>query len=509
MRRYGDESDAHPPTPLYKILSIPSQVLRTHNLEVLVSTLNVDLLNTPVVAATERSKDAILVPKLLAASTKKVASGIPVPYPVHKTLVLGEGLDSIVAYGRFTSGDSAETEDMVKLAIDLPPPSEETQELGGNTCSLVNARIGTEALASFRESITNSDKYERGWFKSGLPSISKWFLQGLAPSEPIKPVTKALISSITDDVETNITKEDSEQLQKLASTSTPQQISNSILGHLESWAEQSHTELRDQLDEAFVAKNWHKLAWWKLFWRVDDVSMITSEILERRWLVDAEKSAIYLAGRMNQAGFSDIIEHIPEALAPSSTERHSASLIQTQSPEPSTSTPKQTEDEKVAISTEVKEPQPWPSLIPTSRTHLQTGTIPILQSLSQRLVLTTLSTTSLSTALSALLYVSMPTFSLFEASAVAALGFVYSLRRMQKLWETARSTWQVEVREEGRKTLKATEEMVRLIVRAKEKGDMGAEDAGVRSRREAREAVRRVREALERIEKVEKEDKDR
>jgi hypothetical protein len=127
---------------------------------------------------------------------------------------------------------------------------------------------------------------------------------------------KTLVSSIADDVEASITKADTARLQKLASIPTDRDVTDSIVNHLESWAEQSHAELRDQLDEAFSAKNWHKLSWWKLFWRVDDVTMLTTEVLERQWLVSAENNSIYLVGRMKQAGFPDevvqpVVAHMP------------------------------------------------------------------------------------------------------------------------------------------------------------------------------------------------------
>jgi hypothetical protein len=90
---------------------------------------------------------------------------------------------------------------------------------------------------------------------------------------------KTLVSSVAGNVEASITKADTARLQKLASIPTDRDVTDSIVNHLESWAEQFHAGLRDK---AFSAKNWHKLSWWKLFWRVDDVTMLTTEILERR-----------------------------------------------------------------------------------------------------------------------------------------------------------------------------------------------------------------------------------
>jgi hypothetical protein len=69
---------------------------------------------------------------------------------------------------------------------------------------------------------------------------------------------------------------------------------------------------------------------------------------------------------------------------------------------------------------------------------------------------------------------------------------------MQKLWEGTRESWQGTVREEGRRTLKGTEEGVRMIIRSGGKEEK-SEDEGVMERRLAREAVGRVREALDKM----------
>lgn len=488
--RFGDESDAPPPSPLYKVLTVPSRTLKSHNLEVLVSTINVDAVESQQTSTTESSQDAILAPKLRATS----ARGLPVPYPVHKALVFGQGLDRAVAFGRFTSDSTTDTKGMVKVAVDLPPFMEEPQSDAASPSAVVNTGIASKALASFRESIANSVIYERGWFRSGLPSLTQWLTQGLQPLEPIKPAIKVLIASIVDNTEAGIKKEDALQLQRLANSITPKETALSILNHLATWAELSHTELRDQLDAAFLGRNWHKLSWWKLFWRVDDVSMITGEILEQRWLVGAEKRGIFLAGRMDQAGYPNILE-VPQSTLPEKELQEPYIVEASASEKRPQETPEQLQTD---LSTEVRPLQPWHTQISTARTTLIQESIPPLQALAQRLVLSTLSTTSLTSALSALLYVSMPTVSLFEAGAVAALGLVYSLRRMQKQWEDAREMWAVGMREEGRRTLKATEEEVRWIIQSKDAKTV-VEDEGVKERKAAREAVRSVREVLEKL----------
>ena len=476
--RFGDENDAHRPTPLYRVLSVPSRVLRAHNLELLVSTLNVNTASLLTTTSTESAEESILVPKLQATS----ARGTPVPYPVHKTLVLGEGLDSALQFGRFSSGSAADMREMVKVAVDLPAPLEETDTDAQFESAAINVEIGTQALASFRESVSNSQIFERGWFRSGLPILSKWLISDLQPSSSIKPAMKTLINSIADDVGAKLLREDTARLAQLAAIPTDRETTAAITNALDIWAENSHTELRDELDEAFSARNWHKLSWWKLFWRVDDVTMLSQEIIERRWLISAEKSSIFLAGRMAQAGFPEDLPKIIVKAIPVTTTETAPTL---ENPPPTD------------ISTEVRKEQPWSDNIATARADLIAANVPPLQALAQRLILQTMSTTSLSSALSALLYVSS-SCSMFEASAVAALGLTFSLRRMQKLWEGARESWQGTVREEGRRTLKATEDLVRFIIRSREQGEVHVDEGAV-ERRQVREAVKAVREALARM----------
>lgn len=463
------------PTPLYKVLYAPSRVLRAHNIEVLVSTLNVNTAHMLTTASTESSGESVLVPKLQATS----ARGTPVPYPVHKTLVLAEGLDSALAFGRFSSDSADDMRSMVKVAVDLPAPEKEVGPDAQAESAVVNVEVGTQALASFRESVANSQIYQRGWFKSGLPTLSQWLVSDVQQSAPIKPAMRTLIASIVDDVEAKLSKEDTARLALLASIPTDRETTAAVTNALDNWAEKSHTELRDELDEAFSARNWHKLSWWKLFWRVDDVTMLSQEIIERRWLVSAEKSSIFLAGRMAQADFP---AEIPRT------------VVQHDIPVTTTETAPTLDNQPTNLSTEVRKSQPWSDNIATAREELVAANVPPLQALAQRLILQTMSTTSLSSALSALLYVSS-SCSVFEASAVAALGLTFSLRRMQKLWEGARDSWQGTVREEGRRTVKATEDLVRFIIRSKEQGKAQV-DEGAAERRQAREAIGAVREAL-------------
>ncbi|KAL9591485.1 MAG: hypothetical protein Q9179_007673 [Wetmoreana sp. 5 TL-2023] len=344
----------------------------------------------------------------------------------------------------------------------------------------INLDRGEEAIATFRQSLDNSFNYEHAWFESGLPKVIAWLIEGTEALPGIlKPTIRRLLETVTTDVEYAIDREQSEQLQKQASSVVPNTTRNTMDEFLTNWAEAAHTELRDDLDLAFESKSWRELAWWKLFWRVDDTTVIASDILRHSWLVDADRGMIYLAGRIEQAGLLPPSPFTTASITPTET-----------NPDPSTNPGSNPYHSKVHIN-ERPDPLTRPfgteppaaylrDIIPTSalpvpsstaappnplssksipsighmRLYMIDTTIPALQSLSQRLVLHALSTTFLTSSLSALVYVSVPTTSVYESGAIAAVGAVYALRRLQRKWEEARSRWMALVREEGRRVLR-------------------------------------------------------
>ncbi|KAF2816300.1 uncharacterized protein BDZ99DRAFT_458177 [Mytilinidion resinicola] len=425
-----------------------------------------------------------------------------VTYPVHKAIVVGDGLESGIAYGRYTADATSQNipPEVVKVAIGIPAPQDTVEDRLSKGVTAVDLEVAAKALAKFRESIANSVAYEHGWYSSGLPAITEWLADGLnQQASKLKPAVKYLILSTLDDIETKITEEDAERLNQLVASTIPQHTRTSILDSLRIWAEHAHTELRDQLEGAFAGKNWRKIAWWKLFWRVDDVSMVASEVLERRWLVDAEKGSIYITGRLEEAGLFKGQTRPGEEVLTKSPEKplQDAGFTSPVSPfkwrEVAQYKAALVEDGEVHI----PDPRPWPMQIPIMRALLLKDTVPPLQALAQSLVISTLSTASLSSALSALIYLSVPSLSVVESAAVAIFGVVWSMRRMQVRWEEAREAWQGEITEEGRKALKYTEDLVAEIVKT---GGQPDEDVdGVERRREAREAVQRVRELLQHL----------
>jgi hypothetical protein len=330
------------------------------------------------------------------------------------------------------------------------------QKSSSDRVSLVDVDRASTALDKFRESVNNASDYERGWNGSGVQPLIDWLATSSATptGSAMNPVLIPLVESILDSADASVLDREAKALHDQTAGVAPEEIRSTLNQGITTWAERAHSELRSSLEEGLASPRWRGLAWWKLFWRVDDVSMITSEILDKKFLRRAETEVIWTAGKYQQAGLLE---------------------------EPSASSPTQSI------------PASWPTQISDLRTKLLTTTVPSLQALAQSLVLFSVSTTTLTSALSALTYVAIPSAGVYESSTLAAIGLIYSIRRQQKRWDVARTFWEEEVREEGRTALLETEASLREIVRD---GGKTVEDL---SDPHPRESVARARKALEEV----------
>ncbi|RDA88271.1 hypothetical protein CP532_0284 [Ophiocordyceps camponoti-leonardi (nom. inval.)] len=347
---------------------------------------------------------------------------VDVPSPVHQALLVADGLAGAVAVAGLPL---SETNEAIKAAVDMPGVPEE-QRLDAPGVVMVDASLAAEAIRLFRQGPHNAMQYERLWYASNLPALTTWLKDSIATSdgEATKPAVKRLVASLLQRAASCIRV--NEQLSSMMPA-----LDDDLKHRLARWAEEAHAELRDQTELAFAGRRWRQLGWWKLFWRVDDVAMLTNEMLSQRFLPTAEQELIYLAGRIAQTRHSNDLPPYPQPIssAPSSS----------------------------------KQPL-WPGHITFTRRYLQRETVPALQALAQRLVMQSLGTSGATTSLAALLYVSSLASTLYEAGAVAALGIVYSLGRLQKKWDAARTFWEGEVREEGRKAVRGVEESVVTVL---------------------------------------------
>jgi hypothetical protein len=473
-------------------LHVSSPGVNGYKLEILV--LELDQENgPPEERGYDRFLDFVLVPTM-EIPTSNTGRYTPITTPVHRSLLVGQGIHGAVDLLALPFSTDVQIEpfyewDIVKSAVDLKGGSPEERK--SLPLAFVDIDQASSALASFRKSVNNARDYEHKWFASGIPALVEWLKIGKeSPDGALRRPIYHLIESLVHNTEESIRLEWRRQQKEHVSKKIFSTDVQSLRKGLSEWAEGAHTELRDQLDVAFNGRRWRKLGWWKLFWRVDDVSMIASDILNQRFLTEAEKELIFLAGRIDESG---IFKESPPntenwAYKPVQRERE-APKLGVEPPPPKVGELVLKEDRQDG---KMKN-QPWPLNIPLARSYLATDSVPALQALAQKLVLQTLTTSSFVSAFAALTYVSTLSTGLYEAGAVAAVGIVWSLRRMQGKWETARKFWEGEVREEGRKAVRGVEGVVGDVLKVPDSTippkDPELEKAGA--------ALREVKEKLE------------
>lgn len=471
-------------TALLQEFSVVSPKLEDKNLEILV--LEIDAPLRDAVKLEDNFAYAVLIPTI-NIPTSNTGRYTPIRTPVHKSLVVADGLlgaATLLSYQNNISNDIIET------AVDLPGyllKEADAKLAGVPSFHAIDIAMADESQQTFRKSVEKPWDYENGWSESRVTDISAWLAKGSSPtSGDMKMPVRFLIKSLIEDAANAVQAEYNRQLDVALSAKIPAAKVDILRRTLSSWSERAHTELRDQLDIAFNGRKWRKLGWWKLFWRVDDVSMIASDIVSQRFLPDAEKDIVFLSGRFFEAGVF--------RSNPLKSKKHWAwktvQEVDTGDPPPPTFKELgEIPDDDTPVNIK---PKPWPLDIYNSRLFLSLETVPALQALAQKLVIQTLGTSSLFSSLAGLMYVSNLSTTMYEAGAVAALGIVWSLRRMQSKWETARTFWEGEVREEGRKAVRATETSLGTTFTQQDDLLEGVEELEI-----AQKAVQKAKAALE------------
>ncbi|KAI9696185.1 MAG: hypothetical protein M1820_008253 [Bogoriella megaspora] len=488
--RYGDENETLPHNPLVETILAPSRILERHNIEILLSGLNIDANGPGAFADAQEAKEAILVPSLQTPISSTGRAGF-VTYPVHSALLVGEGVEDAVAWGKYTgrfensTGDGHINAGLVKVALDIPGGTtavegrQEESEL-----AIINIKEGSRALDKFRESTANAVAYEHGWLESNIQALQDWIEQiaptrnGLSTSgdDKLHPALRTLLDSLLTDTSTKLNLAEAENLKVLASSSLSEDRRRYFRDILAGWSEHAHRELQDSLEEAFASKTWRRLRWWKLFWRVDDVGMMTDQLLHRQWLRKSQEELLLLLGRLSESG---ILQGGKDLLVGKE---------------------KGSEDSVSGLAPHLQN-------IATTRARLLQELNPELQAKAQAYVLNSLGTFSLTAAFSALTYVWSlgPTleaaapgfFSGTWAGAIFSGGLVYALARLQSRWEKALMQWESTVREEGRLAIKDTEDILTRKIRQDGKESGGTEEAN--GRRRARWVVERCRMEMEKL----------
>ena len=446
-------------------IEVSSPVLKGSQLEFLV-----------LEKAADAGNENLLVPALEGES----------PTPVHQALVVADGIMGAAAIGNTVRSDA------VKGAINISLPESETPAAkSGLSLFTFDPATSSKAIALFRASVANAKAYETLWRRGGVSDVTHWLRDSAVSPGSVKPAVRALVKSVLEATKRDIADQ---TVQTVATVTAGKAEFNMLEKGLAAWSENAHAELQSQLDFAFSGRRWRRLGWWKLFWRADDVSMLSAGLVTQQFLPQAEQDVVYLAGRISEAGQRTV----------GKTVTYSAPVIA---------------DDANKAAPPSSPPTAWPTHISFTRRYLIDETVPALQALADKLVVQTVGSSGMTAAIAALtflsgggagvlagegLWVGTGVFgagSLYEAGAVLGLGLVWSLRRLQMRWETAREFWEGEVREEGRKVVRAVEASVATALDGARTAqqELSPEEAVRRRLNEARALVDQAEEQLSRL----------
>ena len=329
---YGERADLSLHNRLLYSFTVPSPFLQKNNVEILITTIDYASSNHELTG--EEAAKAMLNPMLLAPSSATERQ-TAITFPVHTALVVGEGLESCITFGRLSAGQAqrsplvrrikfimlgtnnavAETVSAASRSstvtdnIASPIRQEvDVEKSMDSEFTQIDAERANEALSLFRKSAVNAAAYEQGWHQAHMPQLLDWICSQSADNidaskESLKPAVRTLVSSVLADTHVSIGKAQARLRESEDAMLISSATKNSLSVALDTWSKAAYKELRNKLDVAFAKHAWRSLSWYKLFWRADDVGPVAVDILTRDWLVDAEHEIVYLCGRMEEAGY--------------------------------------------------------------------------------------------------------------------------------------------------------------------------------------------------------------
>ena len=509
--RYGQPANTNLPATRTSIptLSVPSNVLEKANMEILVSSI-ASSINSGMHNGSRLPANMFLSPTI---GTPAAATGrqTMISQPVHSTLVIVKGLGELMNLAELLASTSFQSaEDRLSVQVAMEQHGIRLAKQGDPV--IVDAQTAEEGIAAIRQSMDEATTYEHKWVDSGIPALQGWLAMISDRAGPVPRSVQTLISSLltaaSSSVEAYIASDQ-------AVTATSSRLSLAARTNLESaideFSRNGHSELQSGLASAWASRNWQKLAWYKLFWRVDDVGLILSDLINNAWLPHTERAVYELSGRLSQAGIFPIDvapvptppEAVAEAVTAPSPITHPLPILQAQlSVHNATSAPASepiitnpTGRPTVSLS-QPPRPVPLSASISTSRTQTISAAIVSLQFTAQQLVFRTLSIVGLSGGLSGLTYMSL-TPSIYESGTIVALGTAFALYRMQGSWQRATKQLEEELFDEGRNAVRNVVGRMRQLV-ALNNVDR-EEDAGMRLAREAMEAVQNAKAEFEKV----------
>ena len=486
-------------------LNVPSPLLRGTNLAFAITIPNIDTDLQSSGDQTGLQEEAVLVP---SQPTPNSAGGrvSVVRYPVHKAIVVAEGVSGAVELGRFLSKqvDGA----LIKVALSVPLRSSASVELAEQeaTSNAVDLDLANHALELFRSNNADGAQFSEEWQRSRVQALSEWITgpEHAGSTSSLNPAVYNLISSILTNTSTSISQSEAAETANATAATVSEARRTLLQDIISAWSADAHRDLQQNLDAALSdSSSWRRTAWWRLFWRIDDVTISASEVLRGSWLTEAEQSLAFLSGRISEAGletddgFRALTPTLLEEPRKNEMQTYEALKAQRETAAELKQMPSMLARMQAQSGVNALFDPPWPQIINLTRQYMLHTLVPELHRRAQRWLVGALSTIGGSVAFGTWLYVVTSGAALYESGAIVALGLVWSLGRLQKLWGTERNGFASTVHEGGRFVLGEVEAELRKMV--SEGGRVNVRPEDVESWREAREAVQRCREAMEKL----------
>jgi hypothetical protein len=485
LLKYGDSEDVLQGSSLVKTINVPSRYLERHNLEILITPFNSN--GNGSISDSNAIEDAILVPSLTTPNASDGRVGF-VRYPVHKSVIVAEGVTGAIEYGKLPStlAESKLIKAVVNIALVQPLAANGTEA----TNPAFDIDLANHALELFRTSRANGAQFSDEWQTSRIPKLSGWIAGSqLSAASSMNEATAHLISSVLSRTALAATTAEALATELAAASTIPEAGRAQLHSGIAIWSAKSHKDLQTNLDTAFAtSKSWRRTVWWRLFWRIDDVAVSASDVLRQSWLTEAEQRLAFLSGQILESGVASIqgLQRIPPVDAEVDEPGRSGQL---------TSTPSQLTTMQSRSETTTPFDFPWPPTISLTRLYMLNALVPEFHRKAQTLIVSTLSTITGSAGLASLFYAATGGVALYESGAILSFGLVWSLRRLQKKWEKERSDFASATREDARRVLGDVERHLRRLVQQGGRVMVNPED--VKSREDAMMAIERSRQALE------------
>lgn len=515
--RYGQtQNSSFPQRTTLPILHIPSPLLERLNIELLISSVNAEYSTTTIVPAETFLAPAVGVP------TAFDGRQVTVNQPVHSTLVIAQGFEELVTAIQLLSATGFQTEEdkeTVVLVANLPGGKSESQD----RVLLSDVRRAEKGLAAIRRSTSEASTYSQEWVASGMPQITKWFGEHSTieqPSQAASPAVSRLISALLGAAELSVERSILALHQQVRLGGLDRAMCTQIESAVEDFSRAAHQELQSGLASAWSSRNWRKLSWYKLFWRVDDVGLIISDLVTNTWLPKTERAVYEISGRLTQLGISPVMPEpeVPEVEQKSAFEPEPAKptildpappLLATATIAPSNELIAPPSEPVIGAVSPGQQPRvemrpsalpvPITTTISTSRSNYLSRQVTLLTTTAQQLVFRTLSISGLSAGLSALTYVSTVAPTLYEAGSIFAAGTVFALYRMQTGWQQATKTLEHGFFEEGREVIRRTVQRMRELVDVKAAETVPGDPVEQQMLADAHGAVEKARQAFKKL----------